>query len=185
MHSGGNFFAVEAPLKFSQFLQLLHIIDKAHKTRLLVTDYTKHPGFLYPCDQDWSQGLEGRVLAIQLRDNQIQNAKSLKKNGGKFVTIKNLRLSPDGASKKLQGDLGGYDLLLNLLQPDSPNEDLQALHQYVSGFSIPLNPCSLLQGVKRSFSTRKKERKTKTKRNYNHIVSLVNPKLYRLLSDQI
>jgi len=110
----------------------------------------------------------------------------LRKNGGKFVTIKNLRLSSDGTSKKLQGDLGGYDLLLNLLQPDSPNEDLQALHQYVSGFSIPSNPCSLLQGVKRSFRTKKKERKRKRRRrNQNHIVRLVNPKLYKLLSDQI
>jgi len=110
----------------------------------------------------------------------------LKQNGGKFVAIKNLRLLSQTTNKKLEGDLGGYDLLLNLLQPDSPNEDLQALHQYVSGFSIPSNPCSLLQDVKRSFRTRKRERKTKRKRrNYNQIIRLVNPKLYKLLSDQI
>jgi len=110
----------------------------------------------------------------------------LKENSGKFLAIKNLRLLPSGTDKNLQGDLGGYDLLLDLLQPDSPNEDLQALHQYVPGFPIPFNPCSLLQGVKRSFSTRKKKRKIIRKRRiYNHIVRLVNPKFYKLLSDQI
>ena len=114
---------------------MLHIVYKAGRVSLFVTDYTEHPRFSYSCDQDWSQGLEGRVVPIQLRDNQVQNAKSLKENGGKFLAIKNLRLVPAEDSIMLEGELGGYDLLLNLLQPDSPNQDLQALHKYVSGLS--------------------------------------------------
>jgi hypothetical protein len=105
--------------------QLIKILRQPNEVRFYVTDYTPHPELLsHRHEMDWSRSLEGRILGIVLYDVQTQYADRF--SPGAYLSIKNLRLKHD-YQKRFLGMLGGSDILVNKLNPQKPNEHLQAL----------------------------------------------------------
>lgn len=77
-----------------------------------------------------SETLADRVVRVELRDAQVDIAKSLET--GDFVAIRNLRLRPSGGGTLLAGRLGGDQRLITKLNPKATgNADLRALLRYV------------------------------------------------------
>ncbi|KAF9446331.1 hypothetical protein P691DRAFT_673854, partial [Macrolepiota fuliginosa MF-IS2] len=108
-------------------VELLHITKRGPDGKYLhVTDYTAHPELSsYRYGESWSQGLEGRIVSILLRDAQEQHANTLRV--GAFLTVKNLRLRDSKIKMRFQGELGGQEVLIHPLNSKHPNDDLQAL----------------------------------------------------------
>lgn len=124
---------VRAKEFFNCTVELLHVTKKGPDHMYLdVTDYTIHPELAHPYTGEWSRGLEGRIVRIQLRDSQIGYAEALKE--GNFLTITNLRLMPVGDANTLQGELGGYHMLIDRIGDNSSNKDFHALRKRKKGW---------------------------------------------------
>lgn len=93
-----------------------------------VTDYTRHDSFTTGTkDRSWPANLDGRVLKIQMRDNQASQLKHMKEKT--FYRIRKLRLKNAYGMNQLQGSLGGMERLVFQLKDDGEKPELVALHQ--------------------------------------------------------
>ncbi len=120
------------PLNYSGYFQLLHISkEDPSDTYIYVTDYTAHPKLSsYQFGKRWSRDLEGRIIAIHLRNNQARHAGKLREKS--YLSIKNLHLVHSNIENRFQGGLGGPELLIHQLNTKNPNSNLQALLKCVS-----------------------------------------------------
>jgi hypothetical protein len=76
--------------------------------------------------ESWGRSLEGRILKIQLCDEQVDRAKSLEP--GAYYKIKNLRLKNSVVQGQLVGRLGSEEILIQMLDPNNQeNNELKEL----------------------------------------------------------
>lgn len=79
---------------------------------MYVTDYTPRQD-LVSSTESWAAGLDGYILKIILRDNQFEAVKSAQ--AGAICTIKKLRLKQSTTNLQIQGQLGGEERLIFIL----------------------------------------------------------------------
>ena len=77
--------------------------------------------------ENWGRSLEGRIVKIQLRDNQAERARSLET--GAYYKIKNLRLKNSVVERQLMGYLGSDEVLIQMLDPN--NQENNDLHELI------------------------------------------------------
>ncbi|KAL1944803.1 hypothetical protein VTO73DRAFT_3233 [Trametes versicolor] len=111
---------------FKCTVEVVHVSPKDDFTYLYVTDYTSRTDLVPVSASIAPETLADRVVRVELRDAQVDIAKSLE--AGDFVAIRNLRLRPSGGGTLLAGRLGGDQRLITKLNPKSTgNADLRAL----------------------------------------------------------
>jgi hypothetical protein len=96
---------------------------------LHVTDYTSRSELSsFYVKESWGRGLEGRILTIQLLNEQVKRANSLE--AGAYYKIKNLRLKNNVIERQFMGQLGGEEVLIQMLDPNNrENNHLSGLIQ--------------------------------------------------------
>ncbi|KAG5354094.1 hypothetical protein C0989_009792 [Termitomyces sp. Mn162] len=113
----------------SQSKVLRVIYDGNGTSCIYVTDYSsRNELVLGKAQSTWGAGLDGFILRIALFNNQAEMAKTIQI--GAFYDIKKLRLKQSPTTRQFQGQLGGIERLIFLLNPkNSPDEKLTALKQ--------------------------------------------------------
>ncbi|KAG6862080.1 hypothetical protein C0995_007210 [Termitomyces sp. Mi166 len=115
---------------FHCVVEVLHTIyDGNGISCIYVTDYTSRNELVSGRVQDpWGAGLDGFILRIALFNNQVEIAKTIQV--GAFYDIKKLRLKQSAIARQFQGQLGGVERLISLLNPKKTSDDrLTALKQ--------------------------------------------------------
>ncbi|KAI0333614.1 hypothetical protein GY45DRAFT_1297126 [Cubamyces sp. BRFM 1775] len=111
---------------FKCTVEVVHISPKDDFTYMYVTDYTARNDLVPVSASIAPATLANRVVRIELRNSQVETARSLE--AGDFVAITNLRLWPSGGGTLLAGRLGGEQRLITKLKPTAKsNANLQAL----------------------------------------------------------
>ncbi|KAG6814588.1 hypothetical protein H0H92_000117 [Tricholoma furcatifolium] len=118
---------VEEGKYFHCVVEVLHAIHDGDGTSCIyVTDYTHREALVTGKKwNNWGADLDGRILRIALFNNQVEVAKSVQ--AGSFYEIKKLRLKHSATSRQFQGQLGGVERLVFLLNPNRSDDKLDAL----------------------------------------------------------
>ena len=105
-------------------MQVLHAICGPNgKSCIYVTDYSMRSELLSQgLKWEWANGLDGRILKINLFDNQEEMAKQVE--AGSIYSIKKLRLKKSQTGRQFQGRLGGSERLISLISPKNTQEIL-------------------------------------------------------------
>ncbi|KAH0583660.1 hypothetical protein H2248_009273 [Termitomyces sp. 'cryptogamus'] len=117
-------------IHFHCVVEVLRVIYDGNGTSCIyVTDYSsRNELVLGKAQSTWGAGLDGFILRIALFNNQAEMAKTIQI--GAFYDIKKLRLKQSPTTRQFQGQLGGIERLIFLLNPkNSPDEKLTALKQ--------------------------------------------------------
>ena len=110
-------------------MQVLHAICGPNgKSCIYVTDYSMRSELLsQDLKGEWTNGLDGRILKINLFDNQEEMAKQVEV--GSIYSIKKLRLKKSQTGRRFQGRLGGTERLISLINPKN-TQDILPLTRY-------------------------------------------------------
>jgi len=110
-------------------MQVLHAIYGPNgRSHIYVTDYSMRSELLsQDLKGEWANGLDGRILKINLFDNQEEMAKQVEV--GSIYSIKKLRLKTSQTGRQFQGRLGGVERLISLISPKN-TEDILPLTKY-------------------------------------------------------
>ncbi|KAF5381117.1 hypothetical protein D9615_004129 [Tricholomella constricta] len=114
---------------FNCVVEVLHAVYDGDGTSCIyVTDYTSRDELATTnAHGSWGDGLQGRILRIALFNNQAEMTKSVQ--AGSFYTIKKLRMKKSTTALQFQGQLGGMERLIFLLNPRSDDDKLNDLKQ--------------------------------------------------------
>ncbi|KAG6884136.1 hypothetical protein C0993_001045 [Termitomyces sp. T159_Od127] len=114
---------------FHCVVEVLRVIyDDKSTSCIYVTDYTSRNELVSGRVQSsWGAGLDGSILRIALFNDQAEVAKTIQ--AGAFYDIQKLRLKQSPTTRQFQGQLGGAERLISLLDPKLSNDRLSALQR--------------------------------------------------------
>ena len=94
---------------------------------MYVTDYTSRVELhSFSAKDSWAHGHEGQILKIKLCNGQAERISTI--DAGAYYKIHNLRLKASTTERQFLGFLGGPDDLIQMLDPNSQDDqDLNSL----------------------------------------------------------